>query len=163
MTDLRIPAAGAVLLLALACAPSSPCRSGDKVRQLARYSKPYAGHWIVARGDTLTLPDTTLGDRFKLTDIVLDTDTVSVAKECLYRGRLTFAVPPETLSVTWYGVPERVTIIGWPPTLGPFGGLDASWWGRDSLHGAVLFDERLGIRVRPGATAQFWAGRAKPQ
>jgi hypothetical protein len=160
VTDLRTLLASATVGLALACAPSSPCRSGDKVRQLARYSKPYVGHWIVARGDTLTLPDTTLGDRFTLRDIVLTTDTVSVAKECLYRGRLTFTVPAETLAVTWYGVPERVTIIGWPPALGPFAGLDASWWGRDSLHGAVLFDERLGIRVRPGATAQFWAGRA---
>jgi hypothetical protein len=153
-------AAAAIVLLALACAPGSPCRTAQKARQLARYSRPYAGHWVVARGDTLTLPDPTLGDRFKLTDIVLDTDTVSVATECLYRGRLTFAVPAETLAVTWFGVPERVTVIGWPVSLGPFAGLDASWWGRDSLRGAVLFDERLGVRVHPGATAQFWAGRA---
>jgi hypothetical protein len=147
-------------VVALACAPSSPCGSGAKVRELARYSRAYAGHWIVTHGDTLTIPDPTLGDRFKLGDIVLDTDTVSVGKECLYRGRLTFAVPAETLPVTWYGVPERVTVIGWPAALGPFGGLDASWWGRDSLRGAVLYDERMGVRVRPGATAQFWAGRA---
>lgn len=155
--------AAAVLALALACAPASPCRSGDKVRELARYSQPYVGHWVVARGDTLTLPDPSMGDRFTLSDIVLDTDTVSVGKECLYRGRLTFTVPAETLAVTWFGVPERVTIIGWPASLGPFAGLAASWWGRDTLHGAVLYGEEMGIRVRPGATAQFWAGRAPPR
>lgn len=146
-------------LLALACAPSSPCRSADTRRELARYSRPYAGRWVVAHGDTLTIPDATLGDRFKLTDIVLDTDTVSVGKTCLYRGRLRFAVPAETLAVTWFGVPERVTVFGWPASLGPFAGLDASWWGRDSLRGAILFDERLGVHATPGATAQFWAGR----
>jgi len=160
---LKAACGAAALSLVLACAPSSPCRSGDKVRQLARYSKPYVGHWTIARGDTLTIPDTTMGDRFKLADIVLDTDTVSVGKECLYRGQLTFALPAETLGVTWYGVPERVTIIGWPASLGPFAGLDASWWGHDSLHGEVLYGERLGIRVQPGATAQFWAGRAPPR
>ncbi len=147
-------------LAALACGPSSPCGSGDTVRRLARFSTPYVGHWIVARGDTLTLPDPTLADRFRLTDIVLDTDTVSVARSCLYRGRLVFAVPrAETLAVSWFGVPEHVTVFGWPADLGPFAGLNASWWGRDSLRGAILFDERLGVQVRPGATAQFWAGR----
>ncbi len=43
--------------------------------------------------------------------------------------------------------------------IGPFAGLNASWWGRDSLHGAILFDERMGVQMRPGVTAQFWAGR----
>lgn len=129
-------------------------------RELARYSRTYAGHWIVTHGDTLTLPDPTIADRFKLTDIVLDTDTVSIGKQCLYRGRLVFAVPrAETLAVSWFGVPERVTVFGWPVDLGPFAGLDASWLGRDSLRGAILFDERMGVRVRPGATAQFVAGR----
>ena len=146
-------------VLTLACAPSSPCRSSGLTHPLARFSRPYAGHWVVARGDTLTLPE--MGDRFRLTDIVLDTDTVSVAKTCLYRGRLVFTVPrAETLAVTWFGVPERVTVFGWPAELGPFAGLDASWWGRDSLRGAILFDERMGVRMRPGVTAQFWAGRA---
>lgn len=143
-----------------ACGPASPCHSSDVRRQLARYSHPYAGHWVVAHGDTLTLPE--MGDRFRLTDIVLDTDTVSIAKSCLYRGRLVFSIPrAETLAVSWFGVPEHVTVFGWPAELGPFAGLNASWWGRDSLRGAVLFDERFGVQVRPGVTAQFWAGRAR--
>jgi len=35
----------------------------------------YAGHWVVARGDTVTLPE--MGDRFKLTDVILDTVRVA--------------------------------------------------------------------------------------
>jgi hypothetical protein len=86
-----------------------------------------------------------------------------VARECLYRGTLVFAVPrAETLAVTWFGVPERVTVFGWPADLGPFAGLNASWWGRDSLRGAILFDERFTTQARPGATAQFTAGRLHP-
>jgi hypothetical protein len=153
-------ATSCVFILAFACAPGSPCRSGPGVRQLSRFSRPYAGHWVVAHGDTLTLPDPTLADRFKLTDIVLDTDTVAIGKQCLYRGQIVFAVPrAETLAVSWFGVPEHVTIFGWPVDLGPFAGLNAEWFGRDSLRGAILFDERLGVRVPPGATAQFTAGR----
>ena len=153
-------AAAAWTALALSCAPGSPCRSGPGVRELSRFSRPYVGHWVVGHGDTLTLPDPTLADHFKLTDIVLDTDTVSIPKQCLYRGQLVFAAPrAETLAVRWFGVPEHVTVFGWPADLGPFAGLSASWWGRDSLRGAILFDERMGVQVRPGATAQFTAGR----
>ena len=153
----------ALLLLLIACGPKSPCGSGTVRRDLVRFSQPYAEHWVVAHGDSLTLPDSTLGDRFKLTDIILGTDTVSVARECLYRGTLVFAVPrAETLAVTWFGVPEHVTVFGWPADLGPFAGLNASWWGRDSLRGAILFDERFVTQVRPGATAQFTAGRSRP-
>jgi hypothetical protein len=149
-----------ILFMLIACAPRSPCGSATTRHTLARFSEPYAGHWVVAHGDTLTLPDTTLADRFKLTDIILDTDTVSIARQCLYRGRLIFIVPrAETLAVSWFGVPEHVTVFGWPVDLGPFAGLNASWWGRDSLRGAILFDERLGVQARPGATAQFTAGR----
>lgn len=149
------------VVMTAACGPSSPCRSGDVTRQLARFSDPYAGHWVVTRGDSLTLPDPTLGDRFRLTDIVLDTDTVSIGRQCLYRGRLIFAVPrADTLAVSWFGVPEHVTVFGWPAELGPFAGINASWWRGDSLRGAILFDERMGVQARPGATAQFWAGRA---
>lgn len=148
------------LSLVLACGPSSPCRTGNVVRELSRSSSPYAGHWVVTRGDTLTLPDATLGDRFTLTDIVLDTDTVSIGKQCLYRGSIVFSVPKaDTLAVTWFGVLEHVTVFGWPAELGPFAGINASWSGRDSLHGAILYDERMGVQARPGATAQFWAGR----
>ena len=141
----------------LACAPAGPCRTTE-FRRVRSYSRPYSGHWVVARGDTLTMPE--MGDRFRLTDIVLDTDTVVVGRECHFSGRLIFIIPKaETLAVTWFGVPEHVTIFGWPAELGPFGGINASWWGRDSLRGAVLFDEQLGVQVRPGATAQFVAGR----
>ena len=148
------------LVVASACAPSSPCRSSAVIHPLATLSRPYAGHWIVTHGDSLTIPDSTLGDRFTLTDIVLDTDTVSIGKQCLYRGSIVFSVPsPETLAVTWFGVPEHVTVFGWPAALGPFAGLSGSWWSRDSLRGAILYDERFGVQARPGATAQFWAGR----
>jgi hypothetical protein len=149
-----------VLAVALAaCAPSTPCRTAD-FHRVRGFSRSYAGHWVVAHGDTLTMPE--LGDRFRLTDVVLDTDTVVIGRECHFTGRLVFSVPkPETLSVTWFGVPEHVTIFGWPVELGPFAGIGASWWGggRDSLRGAILFDSQLGIQVQPGATAQFWAGR----
>lgn len=149
-------------ILALACAPSSPCRSGDARRRLARFSDAYAGHWIVARGDSLTFPE--MGDRFRLHAVVLDTDTVSIAKQCLYRGQLMFAEPrADTLAVSWFGVPEHVTVFGWPAELGPFAGINASWWRGDSLHGAILWDERMGVQMRPGGTAQFWAGRATPR
>src|SRR5207245_11581824 len=78
--------------------------------------------------------------------------------------RLVFSAPrPETLAVTWYAVPERATIYGWPLDLGPFAGLWVSWWGRDSLRGTLLFDQTLGGQVRPGVTAQFVAGRRRPQ
>ena len=150
----------AALALLAACAPSSPCRGGTARRELERFSSPYAGHWTVARGDTLTIPDPSLGDRFRLTDIVLDSDTVSIGKQCLYRGSIVFSVPKaETLAVTWFGVPEHVTVFGWPAELGPFAGINASWWSRDSLQGAILYDERFAVQARPGATAQFWAGR----
>ena len=149
-----------LLLAGVACAPTSPCRSGDARRQLDRFSHPYAGHWVVTHGDSLTIPDPTFGDRFRLTDIVLDSDTVSIGKQCMYRGSITFSVPKaETLAVSWFGVPEHVTVFGWPAELGPFAGLNATWWGRDSLRGAILYDERFGVKARPGATAQFWAGR----
>ena len=68
----------------------------------------------------------------------------------------------ETIVVNWYAVPERATIYGWPVDLGPFAGLWVSWWGRDSLRGTLLFDQALGVQVRPGITAQFVAGRRRP-
>lgn len=157
---MKLSLLASLALPVLACGPSSPCRSSAIIHPLANLSRPYAGHWTVAHGDTLTLPDPTLGDRFTLTDIVLDTDTVSIGKQCLYRGSIVFSVPKaETLAVTWFGVPEHVTVFGWPADLGPFAGINASWSGRDSLRGAILYDERFGVQARPGATAQFWAGR----
>lgn len=142
-----------------ACAPGSPCRTTE-FRRVREYSRPYAGTWVVARGDTLTLPQ--MGDRFRLASFALDTDTVLFGRECHLTGRLVFAVPAETLGVSWFGVPEHATIFGWPATLGPFAGISATWWGRDSLHGAILFDQSLGVQVQAGVTAQFWAGRRRP-
>jgi len=157
----RAGVTASVILFMLGCAPSSPCRSGDARRQLARFSHNYAGHWVVTRGDSLTLPDPTLGDRFRLERIVLDTDTVSIARQCLYRGRLVFVVPrADTLAVSWFGVPEHATVFGWPAELGPFAGINLTRWRGDSLHGEILFDERMRVQTRPGVTAQFWAGRA---
>ena len=124
-----------------------------------RYAQRYVGHWVVAHGDTLTLPE--LGDRFKLTDVVLDTARVPVGKTCHFRGKLAFQVPrAETLAVTWFGQPEQALIFGWPADLGPFAGIGAVRVG-DSLSGAILFDERLGVRVPPGVTARFVAGRGR--
>lgn len=157
----RLVLASGALLASLACGPRSPCGSGDARRELARFSHEYAGHWAVAHGDSLTLPDPTLGDRFRIATITLDTDTVSIGRQCLFRGRLVFDEPrAETLAVSWFGVPEHATIFGWPAELGPFAGINVSWWRGDSLHGAILFDERMGVQMRPGGTAQFWAGRA---
>jgi hypothetical protein len=113
---------------------------------------------VVARGDTLTLPE--LGDRFKLTDVVLDTSRIALGRSCHFRGTLVFRVPRDTLAVTWRGFPEQALIYGWPATLGPFAGIGATRVG-DSLVGAILFDERLNVQVRPGATARFIAGRAR--
>lgn len=126
---------------------------------MARFSHQYAGRWIVARGDTLTLPE--MGDRFRLGALVLDTDTVSIGRQCLYGGQLIFLEPrAETLAVKWFGVPEHATVFGWPVELGPFAGVNVTWWRGDTLHGEILFDERMGVQMRPGVTAQFWAGRA---
>ncbi len=147
-------------LVVTACGPTDPC-GGYQFKRLDRFSRPYAGHWVVAHGDTLTFPDSPqMSDRFRLAAVVLDTMTVVVRRDCLLRGRIVFRVPrAETLAVTWYGQPEQAIVNGWPADLGPFAGLSLAWWGRDSLRGSVLFDSRLGVQVRPGVTAQFVAGR----
>jgi len=99
-------------------------------------------------------------DLFALTDVILDSTRVVVGRTCHFRGTLIFRVPPDTLAVTWVGYPEQTLVYGWPATLGPFAGIGASRVG-DSLAGAILFDSRLGVRARPGATARFVAGRAR--
>jgi hypothetical protein len=154
-----LPAA-LVLFLVGACGPSDPC-TGYQFKRLDRFSRPYAGAWVVAHGDTLTFPDTPqMSDRFRLAALALDTTTVVVGRDCLLRGRIVFREPrAETLAVTWFGQPEQAIVNGWPAELGPFAGLSLAWWGPDSLKGSVLFDSRLGVRVRPGVTAQFVAGR----
>lgn len=147
----------AALTLLAACGPSDPCETAY-FRRVARASLPYAGTWTVVRGDTLTLPDG-MGDRFKLAGFSLDTAQIVVEQACRFRGTMTFAVPAETLAVTWFGEPERLYIFGWPAELGPFAGIGAGWWGQDSLRGAILFDEQLGVQMPPGVTAEFVAGR----
>src|SRR5947209_17100313 len=118
------------LLSVAACGPSDPCRA-SAMRLVSRYSQRYVGHWAVARGDTLTLIQT--GDRFKLREVVLDTDRVAVGRGCRLRGAVVFQAPrAETLAVTWVGSPEQALIYGWPTDLGPFGGIGAAVSG-DSL------------------------------
>jgi len=148
------------LLWSAACGPADPC-AGYQFRRLERFSRPYAGAWVVTRGDTLTFPDSPqMSDRFRLTAVLLDTATVVQGRDCLLRGHIVFRAPrAETLAVSWFGQPEQAIVNGWPADLGPFAGLSLVWWGRDSLRGSVLFDARLGVQVRPGVTAQFVAGR----
>src|SRR2546425_5052171 len=152
-----------VVLALTACRPGSPC-SGHQFDRLRRYSLPYAGHWVIARGDTVTFPDAPqMGDRFKLERIVLDTTTVVVSRECVFRGKIMFRAPrADTVSASWFGQPEQAIVTGWPADLGPFAGLSLAWASsaRDSLSGAILFDAKLGVQARPGMTARFVAGRA---
>ena len=120
------------LLLVTACGPADPC-AGYQFRRLERFSRPYAGDWVVARGDTLTFPDSPpMSDRFRLAALALDTMTIVVGRDCLLRGRIMFRAPrAETLTVTWFGQPEQAIVNGWPAELGPFCGLSQAWWGRE--------------------------------
>jgi len=160
---MRAVMCGVVLVIA-ACGPPNPC-SGHQFDRLRRYSMPYAGHWVVARGDTLTFPDApSMSDRFRLGDVILDSATVVIDRECLFRGRLVFRAPrAETLAVNWFGQPEQAIVSGWPADVGPFAGvsLALSGGGRDSLSGSILLDSKLGVQARPGMTARFVAGRAQ--
>jgi hypothetical protein len=154
--------------LCVGCSPGGPC-SGQQFTRLQRYSLPYAGRWVVTRGDTLTFPSApSMSDRFRLGDITLDTATVVVGRDCVFRGRMTFRAPrAETLSVSWFGQPEQAIVSGWPAELGPFAGVSlapsgrgAGGGARDSMSGAILIDSKLGVQARPGMTARFVAGRA---
>ncbi|PYP57303.1 MAG: hypothetical protein DMD40_08135 [Gemmatimonadetes bacterium] len=158
---MRAVMCGAVLVVA-ACGPPNPC-SGHQFDRLRRYSLPYAGHWVVARGDTMTFPTAPgMSDRFRLGDITLDTATVVVGRECLFRGHIVFRAPrADTVSATWFGQPEQAIVSGWPADLGPFAGVSLAWSGRDSLGGAILLDSKLGVQAKPGMTARFVAGRAQ--
>jgi len=148
-----------VALSVAACGPRNPC-SGYQFDRLQRFSVPYAGHWVVARGDSLTFPDApAMSDRFRLADIRLDTATVVLDGACVFRGQIVFRAPrAETLAVSWFGQPEQAIVSGWPADLGPFAGLSLAWAGRDSLSGAILLDAKLGVQARPGMTARFVAG-----
>lgn len=140
---------------------SDPCHT-EVARRMRRFGEPYAGRWVVAYGDTLTIPDApTLADHFRLAAVELDTTRVVVGNTCLQTGRIIFASPRvDTLAVRWSGNLDQALVRGWPSDLGPFGGLALAWRGRDSLRGSLLFDERLGAQVPTGTTAQFVAGRA---
>ena len=152
----RVACLALVAGLLAACGPPRPC-AASHMRLASRLSRAYVGRWKVTRGDTLTLPQ--MGDRFKLDALNLDTGRVETGTTCRFRGAIVFAVPRgETLAVTWIAQPPQAFIYGWPADLGPFGGLGVSLIG-DSLHGALLFDSRLGMQVKPGLTAQFVASR----
>ena len=157
---MRLAALVPAIVAIAACGPSNPC-SGHQFDRLRRYSTPYAGHWRVARGDTLTFPDApAMSDRFRLSDITLDTATIVVDRACIFRGQIVFRAPrAETLAVSWFGQPEQAIVSGWPADLGPFAGVSLAPSGRDSLSGAILMDSKLGVQARPGMTAQFVAGR----
>ena len=131
-----------VVVTLTACGPHDPCAS-HQFQRLRRYSLPYAGRWIVARGDTVTFPDAPqVSDHFKL-------------------GEIVFRAPrADTITASWFGQPEQAIVSGWPAALGPFSGVSLAWAGRDSLSGAILFDAKLGVQARPGMTARFVAGRA---
>ena len=118
---------------------------------------------MVARGDTLTFPAApAMSDRFRLQDITLDSATVVVGRDCVFRGRIVFRMPrAETLAVSWFGQPEQAIVSGWPADLGPFAGLSLAWAGRDSVSGTILLDSKLGVQAKPGMTARFVAGRAR--
>ena len=156
---------GAVVLVVTACGPHDPC-SGHQFERLRRYSLPYAGRWLVARGDTLTFPGApAMSDHFRLGEITLDTATVVVDRECVFRGHIVFRAPHphDTLAVTWFGQPEQAIVSGWPVDLGPFAGVSLAHAAPDSLSGAILLDSRLGVQARPGMTARFVAGlHSKP-
>jgi hypothetical protein len=163
MLNLHCGVMAGVALAIAACGSPNPCK-GHQFSRLKRYSLPYAGHWVVAHGDTITFPDAPqVSDRFKLGTIELDTTPVVVGRECVFRGRIVFRVPrADTIAATWFGQPEQAIVSGWPAELGPFAGLSLAWFGPDSLAGAILFDERMGVHARPGMTARFVAGRAPP-
>ncbi len=129
---------------------------------MRRFAEPYVGRWVVAYGDSLTIPDApTLADRFRVAAVELDSAHLVANGACVNTGRMIFAEPkPDTLAVRWTGDPGQALVQGWPADLGPFGGVALRWRGRDSLVGSVLFDQRMGAQVPGGTTAQFVAGRA---
>src|SRR6266545_365799 len=147
-----------VALVVAACGPPNPC-SGHQFDRLRRYSMPYAGHWVVARGDTLTFPAApSMSDRFRLGAIILDTATVIMNRECLFRGQIVFRVPrAETLAVSWFGQPEQAIVSGWPVDLGPFAGVSLAPAGGGVGGGEELGGPRFAERHDP---ARLQAGRA---
>src|SRR6266480_1393713 len=93
--DQRCTITIAIALLAVVTAgcASSPC-SGHQFDRLKRFSFPYAGHWVVTHGDTLTFPGAPqVSDRFRLGEIVLDTTTTIIGHVCVFRGQMRFRAP----------------------------------------------------------------------
>ncbi len=152
----------AIAALAGCGPPRDPCRSPG-LRLVEQASKPYVGTWQVVRGDTVTFPQ--MGDRFKLSELVLDTARLNSGGLCRFRGTLVFTFPRrERFDVAWMGQGGEAYVYGWPADLGPFGGLGLSFLGaRDSVRAALLFDSRLNVNVPPGVTAQFVARRVPSQ
>jgi hypothetical protein len=132
---------------------------------MLRAARPFVGRWQVTHADTLTLPQ--MGDRFTLVALALDSTRVEAGATCRLRGALVFTVPRiDTFPVTWAAQGGEAFIYGWPADLGPFGGIGAALVGGargDTLIGALLFDSRLGIEVKPGVTAQLVARRMPAQ
>src|SRR4051794_30779002 len=97
-----------VVFVVAACAGGThtPC-SGYQFDRLRRYSLPYAGQWVVARGDTLTFPTAPgMSDRFRLREVTLDTTTVVIGRDCVFRGHIVFRTPrADTVTTTWFGQP----------------------------------------------------------
>src|SRR3989475_10711405 len=124
----------AVACVVAACGPSNLC-SGHQFERLRRYSLPYAGHWVVVRGDTLTFPDAPqMSDRFPLSDITLDTAPIVVDRECILRGQIVFRTPrAQTLPASWFGPPEHAIVRGRPAALGPLARRSRAPSGRDSV------------------------------
>jgi len=117
------------------------------------------------RGDTLTFPAApSMSDRFRLRAIILDTATVVMNRECLFRGQIVFRTPrAETLAVNWFGQPEQAIVSGWPADVGPFAGVSlAPQEGRGPRFAERLHPPRFQARRAgpPGMTARFVAGRA---
>src|SRR2546430_17640390 len=84
----------------------------------SRYATRYAGHWVVARGDTLTLPQ--MGDRFKLSAVTLDTARVAGGRGCRFRGALGFQGPRGgTLAGARGGPPGAGRLLRWAAGAGP--------------------------------------------
>jgi hypothetical protein len=128
---------------------------------MLRASQSFIGRWQVTRADTMTLPE--MGDRFTVAAIILDSMRVQAGTACRLRGTLIFAVPrADTFAVTWASEGGPAFVYGWPADLGPFGGMGVTLSG-DTLRGALLFDARLGVQMKPGVTAQLVARRMPPQ
>src|ERR1041384_6190246 len=97
-----------VLFVVAACGPPNPC-SGHQFDRQRRYSLPYAGHWVVARGDTLTFPDAPgMTARFRPPAPPPAPPGLTAAGGCLFGGIFFFRAPrADPVAATWLGQPEQ--------------------------------------------------------